>query len=269
MDTFSRRFGYSAAQSDNEIATREDATEHFRHAVVRLAKKLGTTPSRIRETVCDVLLRAPNPQNWGGENVWEEVVDLVEHCPWPKVYEIAEAIYNLYSQGGYRDHALNYQTELNDFMVEAGVGWKLVDGRFEFRGPAEFENSIAQAEELAVAQGYPDAASEFREAVADLSRRPKPDITGAIQHSLTGLECVVRSIVGNQKATLGELLKKEKETLNLPAPIETILEKAWGHASEVGRHVREGRMPTLEEAELLVAISSAAARFLLARQESN
>jgi len=36
------------------------------------------------------------------------------------------------------------------------------------------------------------AKTEIREALNDLSRRPTPDITGAIQHSLACLECVAR-----------------------------------------------------------------------------
>lgn len=40
------------------------------------------------------------------------------------------------------------------------------------------------------------------------------------------------------------------------------MEKAWGYASEMGRHVREGRELEREEAELIVGIASSISTYL-------
>jgi len=102
--------------------------------------------------------------------------------------------------------------------------------------------------------------NEIHQALSDLSRRPQPDLTGAIQHALVALECIARDVCGDPKATLGNILKRYPNLV--PQPLDTAVEKAWGYASEHGRHLREGREPSLEEAELLVGIASVVATYL-------
>lgn len=108
------------------------------------------------------------------------------------------------------------------------------------------------------------AASELREADADLSRRPA-DLTGAVQHSLAALECVAREHCGDQ-ATFGKLLERYPDLF--PKPLDKGMEKVWGFASEMGRHLREGRTPKEEEAELLVGLATACCTYLARKIES-
>lgn len=102
------------------------------------------------------------------------------------------------------------------------------------------------------------AASELREASADLSRQP-PDLTGAVQHSLTALECVAREHCSDH-ATFGKLLQRYDGLF--PKPLDKGIEKIWGFASEMGRHLQEGRTPNGEEAELLVGLATACCTYL-------
>lgn len=64
---------------------------------------------------------------------------------------------------------------------------------------------------------------EIREAIIDLSRRPAPDITGAIQHSLACLECVSREIAGDRKLTIGKIIEKHPNFV--PKSLENAIEK--------------------------------------------
>jgi hypothetical protein len=41
----------------------------------------------------------------------------------------------------------------------------------------------------------------------------------------------------------------------VPSPLDDSIIKAWGYASEMARHIREGRVPDREEAELVVGLS--------------
>lgn len=86
-------------------------------------------------------------------------------------------------------------------------------------------------------------------------------MTGAVQHALAALECVARDACDDPKATLGEILKRHPDLL--PRPLDAAVRKAWGYASEHGRHLREGREPTMAEAELLVGIASVIATYLV------
>ncbi|WP_156822068.1 hypothetical protein [Azoarcus sp. KH32C] len=85
-------------------------------------------------------------------------------------------------------------------------------------------------------------------------------MTGAIQHSLAALECVARDVTGDQRSTLGTILQRNSAIV--PPPLDHALEKLWGFASEQGRHLREGRVPGYEEAEVAVQVAAAVARYL-------
>jgi len=111
------------------------------------------------------------------------------------------------------------------------------------------------------ASGRPTAAQEIHQTLQDLSRRPDPDITGAVQHGMAALECVAREATGDPKPTLGEILKRNPDLL--PKPLDQSIEKAWGYASEMGRHVREGRTPSVEEAELVVGLCASVSDYLV------
>jgi hypothetical protein len=113
------------------------------------------------------------------------------------------------------------------------------------------------------------AQSEVAEALKDLSRRPEPDRTGAIQHSMAALECVARDISGDPKPTLGALLKTHGTRLAIPRPLDVAVEKAWGYASQVGRHLQEGREPSAEEAELVTTICAAVVTYLVKKDNGD
>ena len=81
---------------------------------------------------------------------------------------------------------------------------------------------------------------------------------------MAALECVARDITGNSKATLGEVIKKNPTLV--PKPLDQSIEKAWGFASEMGRHLREGRVPNYEEAELMVGLCSSFCIYLIKKK---
>jgi hypothetical protein len=108
------------------------------------------------------------------------------------------------------------------------------------------------------------AASELREAYVDLARRP-PDLTGAVQHSLAALECIAREHCSDH-ATFGKLLQRYDELF--PRPLDQGIEKIWGFASEMDRHLQEGRTPREEEAKLLVGLATASCIYLARRIKS-
>ncbi|WP_095203526.1 AbiJ-NTD4 domain-containing protein [Mesorhizobium carmichaelinearum] len=257
-EPFSERHGYSGP--DAEITIREDAPENLRFAVVQIGYGAGKGWKWIREVVCGVLFEMPNSNNWSESNVRNEVLGLVADCPWFKVYDIAEAIWreldpDFESQDRYRE-------ELNRFFREKGIGWKLEEHKgLVFRGHEGFASVTAKAVEVLALSDRSTAANEIREALADLSRRPDPDRTGAIQHAIAALEATARHITGQPKLNLGQLVNE----LNIPKPLDQAVEKLWGFGSQYGRHLREGEMPRDDEAELVVSVACAVCIFLVGR----
>lgn len=269
---FSERHGYAPAAV--EIRVRHDAPNELRGVLVQLAKEAGLEPKPLRDLVCGILRKRADPNNWSEyPNIHDEVVRLIDDCEWPLVYDIIEGIYRAllrpayssYSSDGPAAHAERFASEVNQYFVQTGIGWQLVDGRIEVRGTETFEHVVHQARSHLKQSNRSTAATELHEAITDLSRRPKPDVTGAIQHAMSSLECVARDVSGDPQATLGALIKRSPNLF--PKPLDMAVDKLWGYASEYARHVREGRPPDFSEAQLVVGIAASLCTYLASSQE--
>lgn len=252
---FSKRYGHKP--EGKNIVIREDAPKSLRVFVIQTLYYLKYEPSDLRKIICRVLRVSPDPNNWSEyPNIDSEVNYLMETCEWYRVYDLIEEFYGAISAVK-RD---TFEIDVNDFFLEHGIGWKLVSGKLEARGDDSFESAVHKVSEVLEEAELKTAKGEISEAIKDLSRRPKPDITGAIQHSLACLECVYREVTGDRNATLGELSKKY--TSILPKPIPEVVSKIWGYTSEQGRHLREGNEPEYIEAELVVELTAAISTYL-------
>ena len=260
---FSDRRGYRPIAA--QIVVREDAPSNLRGAIPLIAEEAGMTPAAMRRVICKVLLVLPDPNNWSDyPNVWDEVVWLIQEAPWYKVYDIAEALYAKLATSGAWDSgpADVFERRLNDFFLENGIGWELRDGQIVHRGSEAFTKSAHEVPNLLEESGSQRAANEMREALKDISRRPEPDITGAIQHAMAALEATAREVTGQPSPTLGKLVPM----LKLPAPLDRAVQKLWGYASDRGRHIRELESVDDSEAELIVAIAGSLCAFLAQRK---
>lgn len=254
--TFSKRQGLFSIK-EKEITVREDAPEGLRGFIRMAFYDLKKYPSDLRSITTRVLKIPPDRNNWSEyPNIDYEIEQHLESCEWYIVYDIIEAIIqNL--NGQQRETFIN---EINEYFIANGIGWKIVNGQVETRGDEVFETAVKTVVTVLETVKLQTAKTEIREALIDLSRRPEPDITGAIQHSLACLECVAREVTGDKKATLGELIKKHPNIV--PKPLDAAIEKIWGFTSEQGRHLREGQAPEYLEAELVVELSAAISTYL-------
>lgn len=256
---FSKRMGLDNIKAA-EITVRNDAPRGLREFLVSVAYDAGLSPKSLRPLVCRLLRIAPDSGNWSEwPNIAYEVSELVGSCPWYNVYDIIEKIYDSLARSqrlAPYDESMSaadyFASEINAFFMVNGIGWQLTDGQIQIRGPEIFEDVTRKAIDLLRSSTRATARNEIHEALGDLSRRPEPDKTGAVQHALAALECISRDVSGNPRLTLGDILKKYPDLL--PQPLTLAIEKIWGYASEYGRHLREGREPTMEEAELLVGL---------------
>lgn len=264
---FSERYGLDPV--DVEITIRNDAPRDLRDAVVSIAYECNFRPKTLRTLVCRVLRVREDQSNWSEyPNIDGEVRQHLDACVWYDVYNIIEAIYmDLAGPGSVMrrsEFVMKFSSEINRFFQMKGIGWQLVEGQVLVRGHESFEQQLDSAEELLSETKRTIAACELREARLDLSRRPRADITGAIQHAVAALECVARD-VSDDDATLGSLLKRNPGLV--PKPLDKAVHGIWGYASERGRHLQEGNAPEFAEAELLVATAAAVVSYLLREQE--
>ena len=255
-ETFSKRQGLFSIK-EKEITIRNDAPDGLRGYIRMAFYDLNKEPSDLREITSRVLKIPPDRNNWSQyPNIDYEVSEHLDDCEWYLVYDIIETIIHKLSLS----EKEIFTNEINEYFIGNGIGWKIENDQIETRGDEVFETAIHKVVTVLETAKLETAKTEIREAINDLSRRPNPDITGAIQHSLACLECVAREISGDKKATLGELIKKHPNIV--PKPLDIAIDKIWGFTSEQGRHLREGQAPEYIEAELVVEITAAISTYL-------
>lgn len=272
-EPFSRRFGFRSA--DPPIAIWEDAPEGLRYAVLATAHdKCKMEPYPLRELVCRVLRKRPDPSNWSEyPNVWDEVQWHVYKCDWYRVYDVVEAIWaELSAADACHGHTLQnraaiFDAEVNAAFRELGIGWQLHGGMIQARGDDAFEAVVTRAKQALETAGKKTAHNELLEALKDISRRPHPDATGAIQHCMAALECVAKDITGEPKATLGQILARHGTIV--PKPLDQAVDKLWGFASDKARHLHEGQTVDRHEAQLTVGLAAALANYLVQKVQAS
>ncbi|QDU70645.1 AbiJ-NTD4 domain-containing protein [Mucisphaera calidilacus] len=261
-ERFSRRLGVRP-RGDGPLI-HHDAPESLLVGTISLLHdQLDKSPSWIRGMICGVRRVRPDPSNWSQyPNIWGEAQDLVYSAEWFEFYDFVEACADSLEQSEELDH---FESAMNQLFEEEHIGWRLVDGVLEIQGDKLLEDLIEESHEELEATSFNVASQELREARTDLSRRPDPDLSGAVHHAMAALEAVARQVTGEPKKTLGDIIKRNPGLL--PPPVDEAATKLWGFASEQGRHGSEGR--TLKWAETMLVVGTAAAlcSYLIAKQE--
>jgi hypothetical protein len=205
--------------------------------------------------------------------------ELVLGRTWWEVYDLCEAFVEYIAKGQkysapmYRrlaeQSAAEFQKKLDDAMKDLGLGWQMEHGRVVAREDGPIEALLGEAGDALAGAKLGTSAEHLAQARADLSRRPKPDLTGCVHHSIAALEAVARECSGDAKATLGQVIERHAEQLGIRPPLDQALIKLWGFSSEEGgRHGREGSEPTRREAVLLFGFAASMIAFLASGEDS-
>jgi len=262
--TFSVRHGYVSTDAQTAITIREDAPPEVRQQVVDIMTQMGWDYDNllgIAERIGKQSWQSSEPRQ-SSTSSRIQLGRLIAGWEWYLIYDFIERVYaamgNWEVQGDGRPEP-DFEERINAYFRHAGVGWQLTHGKISSRGSEAFEVAVHRALPALNETSQQTAAREIHEALADLSRRPHADLTGAIQHAMAALECVARTASGDT-GTLGAILKNYPGLI--PKPLDSAVEKAWGYASEKGRHIHEGNEPTRDEAELIVGIAATVATYL-------
>ena len=260
-DKFSERFGFENTEEPSEITIRYEAPDGLRQIIPLIAIECNFTPIPLREIICPLLLVPPDTNNWSEyPNIKDEIDRLLSDCKWYEIYDIIEKVALTLSNRNY-ENGRKFEKMINLYFQRNGIGWRLISNKLVVRGPEYFEESIKSTINTLEAKEKNTAKNEIHNALMDLSKRPKPDLTGAIQHAMASLECAARNISGSETLTLGSIIKKHPELF--PKPLDNAVEKLWGFASEYGRHLRESYEPKYEDVELTVSLCACLTNYLM------
>lgn len=277
--SFSDRHGYLR----RDIVFRDDLSDELRQPVIDILR--CSTPTAFLSDRIERLFNPygldPLPERLGPIPVSEEenrtdfiaVKRVLLGCEWCRLYDLIE---DVFQQLKFHDEELAdvddepqaypFQRAINEYFVNVGIGWQLVDGQVVTRGAEAFESVVTSAIATLAESSRPTAAGHLHDALQALSRGPTADSTGAIFHAMGALECIARDLTGKQNASLGEILKAHPELL--PKPLDTALSKVWGYASNEARHVVEGREQNRHDAELVVGLAAAVTTYLIRKDRS-
>jgi len=252
---FSERNGYAQIHAA-PIVSRLEASEELRAVAINSAMDCGVKPDGLRQLLCRLLQKRPDASNWSAGNVEREVRGLLDDAHWYEVYDFIERVAGLHGFDQER-----FRQDINRYFLVNGIGWSLDSAnQVVYRGDEGFDRVVTDARSAEASQGHVTASRELHEAIMDLSRRPIPDTTGAVQHAMASLECVARDITGQHNLTLGDWVKANRDRIG--APLDKAIESMWGFTSNHGRHLSEGREPSLEETELIVGFAAALGAYL-------
>ena len=144
-ERFSKRHGY--AEVPDEVVY-EDAPEALRQFLVKTtADHVGIDSAAVlRQVVCSTLRKRADPNNWSPGHILNEVEGLLFECEWFKVYDVIEALAPWIIQED-RSAYKGWRNDLNQLMVEEGVGWQIKNGKVVHRGTDVFEHAVSTADQ--------------------------------------------------------------------------------------------------------------------------
>lgn len=265
---FSKRHGFKQRPSKVIRQGCPQALRDFVLMHVSNQARGGSGIHRARDLVSHTLKYIPNPSNQAVDQIWREIVQAVYSCDWFLIYDLIEELYR--STWALGDNRLRFVREVNEFFYDHNIGWQLKTVPIEntdietpeivVRGDEAFERTVASALDVLGSSKKKSAKHELAEAIHGLSRRPFPDLTGAVSHAIAPLECVSAEVCGETGETLGQIVKRHPA--RFPPPLDEAISKLYGFSSTRGRHVIEGRSPSFKEAEIVVSIAAAVSAFI-------
>ena len=194
------------------------------------------------------------------------VIDKVfSNAPYNEVFDLIEVICKFrYNQ--YAKERLNEFCDLLNIILENEyVGYRLIGEKFV---PITDKNEIESIED-ACNNEFEGTRAHIKKAVGFIADREHKDYKNCIKESILAVESICSIIVGNEKATLGQAIKRlEDNGLVIHTALKNAFSNLYGYTSDEGgiRH-SEGMFEsdvTFEEAKFMLVSCSAFVNYLTA-----
>ena len=204
--------------------------------------------------------------NW--RVVYEECIyKVIKDAPYNEVFDLLWYICKWLTS----NYRTNYDSSptiiyevLDKIFEREFVGYRFINGII---APISDEIEVKEIEDAFTIQ-YNGARSHLEKALGFLSDREKPDYKNSIKESISAVESICKIIVGDNKATLGEALKKlEEKGVAIHPALKGAFIKLYGYTSDEGgiRHA-EGLFESnvsFEEAKFMLVSCCAFINYLI------
>ena len=277
---FSERYGYKKVR---EIVQIDSIDEPLRNALWSLLKVyvwdhvqastggygghyLSSPYNREIRTLCDRLwfayFKKPLDQlddNWN--KVYGHLREYFFSCEWYEIYDFLEFVTSNYERYQFKD---DFIAACNRVLEKEISAYRFVDGLISRITEQQEVDEIEHALETALGP----VRTHLRRALELLSSRETPDYRNSIKESISAVESLAAIAAGANKGTLGKLIKKLEDEIQLHPALTTAFSSLYGYTSDEGgiRHaLMESESVRFDDAKFFLVVCSAFINFVEAK----
>lgn len=199
--------------------------------------------------------------NW--INALKKIKHYFFYFEWYEVYDFIEFVANNFKDYSFNEH---FMTSCNALFEKEMSAYRFVGGAItritEKQEVAEIEEALEQSEGA--------VQIHLRRALELLSDREAPDFRNSIKESISAVESFAAITVGEEKSTLGQLLKRLETDFGLHSALKTAFSSLYGYTSDEGgiRHAMiELARPDFNDAKFMLVVCSAFINFVDGKTE--
>ncbi len=198
--------------------------------------------------------------DWGSTH--RQLGDYFFNCPWFEAYDFVEFVPSNFP-GPENEKFRKYCNEILERELSAYrfVGDKITQITSE-------EEIAALEEAVATLDAMHPVTLHIKTALGLLADRKKPDYRNSIKESISAVEAACRFITKDEKATLGEAVKKLKSQVGLHPALEKAFSSMYGYTNDADgiRHaLMEESTLSFEDAKFMLVSCSAFVNYLTAK----
>ncbi|MBF0518546.1 MAG: hypothetical protein HQK92_02355 [Nitrospirae bacterium] len=200
------------------------------------------------------------------DNDWSVVHTYIRkyffECQWYEVYDFIEFIANNYV--GNKEWFL---VTCNHILEKEVSAYRFIGGKItRITEPQEIE-----AIERAIDSAQDSVKTHLHRSLELLSNRENPDYRNSMKEAISAVESLVKITVGDEKGTLGQLIKKlEDKKIELHSALKSALSNLYGYTSDENgiRHaLMESSTIRFEDAKFFLVICSAFINYIKAKDD--
>jgi hypothetical protein len=178
-------------------------------------------------------------------------------CEWYEIYDFLEFCVNNYERYKFKDKFINL---CNLAFEKEMSAYRFINGILSQITEQEQLDEIEQALDDCRGPVY----SHLRRSLELLSNRQEPDYRNSIKESISAVESLVGLVLG-AKGTLGQLIKKLDDEINLHPALKTAFSSLYGYTSDEGgiRHaLLDADKTRFEDAKFFLVVCSSFINFV-------
>jgi len=196
---------------------------------------------------------------------YKKIREYFFHCRWYEVYDFIEFIANNYPDE-YNKVNPKFMDFCNSVLERELSAYRFVGDRITQITSEEEVSEIEEA--LEISKPLKAVNIHLRRALDLLADRKSPDYRNSVKESISAVEAICNLITKDNKATLGQALKKIEDKVSLHPALKSAFSNLYGYASDA-EGIRHALLdePNLsfEDAKFMLVSCSAFINYLISK----